>query len=57
MFGQIAPGVTTHCGANILYPTYSYFYEKIWPTMTIIPASCMLGFVIAIAINVKNSRN
>ena len=62
MFGQIAPGVKTNCGANILYPAYTYFSDNIWPTMTllstiIIPASCILCFVIAIGINVKNSRN
>jgi len=62
MFGQIAPGITTTCGANQLYPTYTYFYVEFWPTITIlsvtiIPASCILGFILAITINVKNSRN
>jgi hypothetical protein len=62
MFGQIGPGVTTTCGANSLYPTYKYFYVEVWPiittlTITIIPASCMIFFVIAITINVKHSRD
>ncbi|CAF1255004.1 unnamed protein product [Rotaria sp. Silwood1] len=62
MFGQIAPGVTTMCGANSRYPNYSYFYEKIWPiitllTITIIPASCMIFFFIAITINVLTHHN
>ncbi len=35
MFGQIAPGFTTTYGANILYPTYSYFYTEFWPIITI----------------------
>jgi hypothetical protein len=62
MFGQIAPGDTTMCGANILYPTYSYFYTEFWPiittlTVSIIPACCMMFFLIAIAISIKNRRN
>ena len=62
MFGQIAPGVTTSCGANRLYPSYIYFYTNIWPTITILtvtimPGSCMLICVLAIVINVKKSRN
>ena len=62
MFGQIAPGVTTSCGANRLYPSYVYFYTNIWPTITILtvtilPAACMTIFIIAIAINVRKSHN
>ncbi|CAF1021296.1 unnamed protein product [Rotaria sordida] len=62
MFGQTAPGVTTICGADNRYPIYSYFYTEIWPiisllTITVIPAICMLFFLIAITINVQTSRN
>lgn len=62
MFGQIAPGVTTTCGVSRFYPEYLYFYVEIWPmitilTVTILPASLMMMFVIAIGINVRNSRN
>jgi hypothetical protein len=62
MFGQIAPGDTTICGANSLYPVYTYFYTVLWPiittlTVTIIPASCMIAFLIAIAISITNRRN
>ena len=62
IFGQIAPGVTTMCGASRFHPSYVFFYNNIWPTITILtvtilPGSCMLIFVLAIAINVKNSRN
>jgi hypothetical protein len=62
MFGQIAPGVTTTCGANRLYPTYSYFYTEFWPTITtltvtIIPACCMIFCLVAITISIKNRRN
>ena len=62
MFGQVAPGITTNCGANRLYPSYVYFFTNIWPTITILtitilPSACMVGFLLAIAINVKNSRN
>jgi len=62
MFGQIAPGVTTTCGANILYPTYSYFYVEIWPSITIlsvtiIPVCCMIFCLVAIALQIRNRRN
>ena len=62
MFGQIAPGVTTTCGANSLYSTYTYFYVEFWPaittlTVTIIPACCMIFCLVAIAISIKNRRN
>ncbi|CAF2688650.1 unnamed protein product [Rotaria sp. Silwood2] len=62
MFGQIAPGVTTNCGPDSRYPSYTYFYNTIWPvisllTVTIIPASCMVFCLIAITINVKTHRN
>ena len=62
MFGQIAPGVTSTCGANRLYSTYTYFYTEFWPIITtlsvsIIPASCMIGFLIAITINITNRHN
>lgn len=62
MFGQIAPGVTTMCSASRFYPSYVFFYNNIWPTITILtvtilPGSCMLIFVVAITINVTKSRN
>ncbi|CAF2618685.1 unnamed protein product [Rotaria sp. Silwood2] len=62
MFGQIAPGVTTYCGVDQRYPSYSYFYNEIWPiitilTVNIIPASCMIFFLIGITINIHNHRN
>ena len=62
MFGRSVPGSATVCGATRFYPEYSYFYVQIWPTLTILtvtilPASLMLAFVIAIGMNVKHSRN
>ncbi|CAF1255023.1 unnamed protein product [Rotaria sp. Silwood1] len=62
MFGQIAPDIKTNCGADSRYPNYSYFYKEIWPIITIltviiIPASCMISFLIAITINVHTHRN
>ena len=62
MFGEIAPGVRTTCGANRLYADYVYFYNNIWPTITILtvtilPGGSMLFFILAIAINVRKSRN
>ncbi|CAF0881784.1 unnamed protein product [Adineta ricciae] len=62
MFGQIAPGVTTNCGANRSYPTYTYFYTYFWPiivtlSVTIVPACIMIYFLISIAHTIKTRRN
>ncbi|CAF4526704.1 unnamed protein product [Rotaria sp. Silwood2] len=62
MFGQIAPEIKTNCGANSRYPNYSYFYIEIWPiitllTVSIIPASFMIFFLIGITINVHTRQN
>ncbi|UJR09875.1 hypothetical protein I4U23_014097 [Adineta vaga] len=62
MFGQIAPGVTTTCGANRLYSTYSYFYTYFWPSITtfsvtIIPACCIIILLIAIRREITARRN
>lgn len=62
MFGQSAPGVTTSCNANDAYPTYVYFYSRIWPVMTtfsvtIVPASCMVFSLVGIAVSIKTRRN
>jgi len=62
MFGKATVAYGSTCGAQSGYPTYSYFYTEIWPvttliSVTILPAVCMLFFVIAIGINVRASRN
>ncbi|CAF1052713.1 unnamed protein product [Rotaria sp. Silwood1] len=62
MFGQIAPGITTYCGADKRYLSYSYFYNEIFPVITIliiniIPASCMIFFLVGITINIHKHRN
>ena len=62
LFGQSNRGSTLSCGPNRSYPTYVSFYNNIWPAMTIVtvtilPGSCMLVFILAIAINVRKSRN
>lgn len=63
MFGKAAgTSASTTCGSTTLNTTYSYFYTDFWPiitlvTVTVLPAICMLIFVIAIGINVRTSRN
>lgn len=62
MFGQVAPGVISYCGANSLYPTYGYFYTYIWPfvtvlTVNIIPAMLMTLFLIGIILSLRSRQN
>ena len=61
-FGPINPGVSAACGPNPAYPSYQYFFNEFWPsitimTVTIVPAALMIIFICGTIINIHTRRN
>lgn len=62
LFGQSLAGIPPSCGPNRAYPSYVFFFNEFWPTITIItvnilPATLMVIFVTATIINIHTRRN
>lgn len=62
LFGAFAGGTAGACGPNPSFQFYAYFFSKFWPiftimTVTIIPASAMIVFLLAIIIKVRAQQS